>query len=130
MYRTEKLGTIDYISLLSMQKIRVFKYSVMDSSSKRVIITVPKTRRYRYFRKAWPDLAVYCYYRNMEDLHIERIYFDGIYWNDLKRSLLDFCLHAVVPEIITRGIKRGKPLHPTVIVTRSKMNILTYRKYI
>lgn len=64
--------------------------------------------------RQWSDLAVYCYYRNMEDLHIERIYFDPIYWNDLKRNLLDFCLHAVVPEIITKRIKRGKPLHPTV----------------
>ena len=36
-------------------------------------------------------LAVYCYYGNMEDLLIERIYFDPIYWNDLKRNLLDFC---------------------------------------
>lgn len=64
--------------------------------------------------RQWCDLAVYCYYGNMEDLHIERIYFDPIYWNDLKRNLLDFCLHAVVPEIITKRIKRGKPLHPTV----------------
>ena len=51
---------------------------------------------------------------NMEDLHIERIYFDPIFWNDLKRNLLDFCLHAVVPEIITKTIKRGKPPHPTL----------------
>ena len=64
--------------------------------------------------RQWWDLAVYCYYGNIEDLHIERIYFDPIYWNDLKRNLLDFCLHAVVPEIITKRIKRGKPLHPTV----------------
>ena len=64
--------------------------------------------------RQWSDLAVCCYYRNMEDLHIERIYFDPIYWNDLKRNLLDFYLHAVVPEIIIKRIKREKPLHPTV----------------
>ena len=45
---------------------------------------------------------------------ILKIYFDPICWNDHKRNLLDFCFHAVVPEIITRRIKRGKPLHATV----------------
>jgi len=64
--------------------------------------------------RQWCDLAVYSYYGTIDDLHIERIYFDPIYWNDLKKKLLHFCLHAVVPEILTKRIKRGKSLHPTL----------------
>ena len=43
---------------------------------------------------------------------IERIYFDPIYWNALKQKLLDFCLFAIVPEILTGRIKNGKHLYP------------------
>ena len=42
------------------------------------------------------DSAVYTHCGNIEDLHVERIYFDSIYWNALKQKLLDFCLFAIV----------------------------------
>lgn len=62
--------------------------------------------------RQWSDLAVYTYCGNIEDLHVERIYFDPIYWNALKQKLLDFCLFAIVPEILTSRIKNGKHLYP------------------
>ena len=62
--------------------------------------------------RQWCDLAVYTYCGNIEDLHVERIYFDPIYWNALKQKLLDFCLFAIVPEILTSRIKNGKHLYP------------------
>ena len=61
-----------------------------------------------------------CYSRNMEDLHIERIYFYPIYWNDLESNLLDFCLRAVVPEsqvlqIVQENQKRKTTSSPSVL---------------
>ena len=64
--------------------------------------------------RQWCDLAVYTYCGNIEDLHVERIYFDPIYWNALKQKLLDFCLFAIIPEILTSRIKNGKHLYPTL----------------
>lgn len=64
----------------------------------------------------WSDLAVYTYYKGYEDLHVERTYFNPIYWTDLKRKLHSFCLFAIVPEILTQRVKRGKHLYPKLFV--------------
>jgi len=64
-------------------------------------------------KRQWCDLIVYTYYGKEDDLFIERIYFDPIFWNELKAALLDFCLYGVVPEILTQRIRRGKQLNPT-----------------
>ncbi len=66
--------------------------------------------------RAWSDLVVYTYYKGYEDVHIERIYFDPIYWRLLKAKLLDFCLFAIVPEILSQRVKRGKQLYPSLFV--------------
>ena len=65
-------------------------------------------------KKPWCDFVVYTKHLGQEDLHIERIYFDPLYWNDLKKKLLEFCLYAIIPEILTQRVKRGKPLQPSL----------------
>lgn len=56
--------------------------------------------------RQWCDFVVYTKHLGQEDIHIERIYFDPLYWNDLKNKLLDFFLHAIIPEILTQRVKR------------------------
>lgn len=60
--------------------------------------------------RPWSDFVVYTYYKGYEDIYIERIYFDPIYWQSLKAKLLNFCLFAIVPEILSQRVKRGKQL--------------------
>ena len=67
-------------------------------------------------QRKWCDLAIYSYFGDKEDLFIERIYFDPIFWMKLKSTLLNFCLYATVPEILTQRIKRGKHLNPVKFI--------------
>ena len=65
-------------------------------------------------RQPWCDLVVYTTFLNHEDIHIERIYFDPTFWEGLKKKLLDFYLYAMVPELLTSGVKRGMPMYPKI----------------
>ena len=74
-------------------------------------------------QRKWCDLAVYSYSGDNEDLFIERIYFDPIFWNNLKVCLLNFCLDSVVPEILTKRVKRGKELNPLKYIYKARNDL-------
>ena len=70
----------------------------MDLSSKLVIITMPKYKGVWVFQEGNGLIG-----QSIVTTAIWRMFF-------FKRNLYDFCLHGVVLEIITRKIKRRKPL--------------------
>ena len=65
-------------------------------------------------RKPWCDFVAYTYFKEREDIHIERIFFDPTFWEALKKKLLDFYLYAMVPELLTARVKRGTPMYPNI----------------
>lgn len=58
-------------------------------------------------KKPWCDFVVYT---NCSDLHqatfVERIYFDEEMWKNILQGILYFYKATIIPEIITRRIKR------------------------
>ena len=65
-------------------------------------------------RMQWCDFVVYTYTSAVEDIHVERIYFDPTFWVALKGKLVDFYLFAMIPELLTTRVKRGIPLYPNI----------------
>ena len=65
-------------------------------------------------RMQWCDFVVYTYTSVVEDIHVERIYFDPTFWVALKGKLVDFYLFAMIPELLTTRLKRGIPLYPNI----------------
>ena len=68
----------------------------------------------------WCDFVVYTCTSDAEDIHVERIYFDPIFWASLKGKLVDFYLFAMIPELLTTRVKRGVPLYPGMFPYKSR----------
>ena len=58
----------------------------------------------------------------MESMHIERVFFDPVYWEALKKKLLDFYMFAIIPELLTARIKRNIPLYPQIYTYKKQDN--------
>ncbi|XP_069134924.1 uncharacterized protein [Argopecten irradians] len=54
----------------------------------------------------WADFVIW----TKKGISVERISFSETMWRSILPKLTDFYLHAVLPEIFTRRVKRGKPL--------------------
>ena len=57
--------------------------------------------------RAWCDFFVWTLKANS----IERIWFDQAFWDEMVKKLNSFYLRAVIPELFSERIKRGKALY-------------------
>ena len=57
--------------------------------------------------KIWCDFVVW----TMKGMSVERIVFDEAFWKSMVEKLHSFYVNAIVPELFTHRIKRGKSLN-------------------
>lgn len=65
--------------------------------------------------RQWCDFFVW----TLKGHSIERVHFDPNLWSDMARKLAQFYTNAMVPELFSTRVKRGKPLFPQCVKPKS-----------
>ncbi|XP_070378454.1 uncharacterized protein [Dermacentor albipictus] len=65
-------------------------------------------------KKPWCDFVVFTDHADLQDcISVERIYFDAEIWKDILQGLVYFYKAAIIPELMTRRIRRLGFLYTT-----------------
>lgn len=57
--------------------------------------------------RKWCDFVVW----TLKGMSVERIMFDEAFWEKMVETLKSFYVNAVIPEIFSEHVKRGRPLY-------------------